>query len=89
MPIVGDVTEQTEIKKWLQDKPKMKGFFILEFTTSGNFDYAGTMARIMKNLLPSFTDYELMQIIKGIESNGQIISSFKARNYLVRRRNHI
>jgi hypothetical protein len=82
MPIVADVTELKEIKKWLSKKPRIKRFLIMEFVTSRSFEYAGTMARVIQNIVPSFTDDELLEIIEGIEKNGQIYSSFKARNYL-------
>ena len=82
MRIVADVTELTEIKKWLGGKPQIKQYFILEFITSRNFEYAGTMAHIINNMLPILTDDELVEIIDAIEKNDQIHFSFKARSYL-------
>ena len=82
MRIVSDVTKITEIKKWLGLKPRMRQYFVLEFITSMNFEYAGTMAKIVENLLPIFTDDEINKIITGIENNDQIYSSFKARTHL-------
>lgn len=83
MPIVGDVTNLSAIKKWLVEESEIKQFLIIEFLGSGNFDYAGTTAKIIQNLLPSLTDSELKQVIDGIDKNGQIISSFKARSYVL------
>jgi hypothetical protein len=82
MPIVASVTELKEIKKWLKPKPLTRQYFMLEFVTSRNFEYAGTMAHIVENMLPILTDTELLEIIDAIEKNDQISSSFKARNHL-------
>jgi len=82
MHIVADVTELKEIKKWLGSKTKIKQFLILEFITSRNFEYAGTMAHIIQNMLPTLTDKELREVIGGIEKNDQIRFSFRARSYL-------
>jgi len=83
MNIVEIITELREIKKWIRNEPVIKQFLILEFLTSNNFDYAGTMAHIINNLIPIFSDDELTEIINGIEKNDQITSSFKARRYLI------
>lgn len=83
MPLTRKVTKISEVKKWLVSQVGIKQFLISEFLTSGTFEYAGTMASIIQNLLPSFTDSELKQIIDGIDKNGQIMSSFKARTYIL------
>ena len=83
MPLVKEVTEKSEVKKWLANQASIKQFLISELLTSGDFDYAGTMARIIQNLLPSLTNSELKQIIAEIDKNGQIISSFKARSHVL------
>ena len=83
MQISEDITNIEEIKRWLGTEPKIKEFLILEFLTSNSFEYAGTMAHIMANLLPTLSDDDLLEIISGIEENGQISLSFKARSYLV------
>ena len=82
MPMVADVTDLKEIKKWLRNKPLMRQYFIIEFVTSGNFDYAGIMAHITANMLPVLTNDELQEIIDAIEKNDQINCSFKARSHL-------
>jgi len=82
MPIVADVTEFKEIKKWLRNKPRIKQYFIVEFVTSTNFEDAGTMTHIIRNMLPILTNNELQEIVDGIEENDQIYNSFKARDYL-------
>jgi hypothetical protein len=83
MNIVEIITELTEIKKWIRNEPVIKQFLILEFLTGDNFDYAGTMAHIINNLIPIFSNDELIEIIDGIAKNDQIIGSFKARRYLI------
>ena len=83
MSLASPITEITEIKKWLKIKPKILQFFIFEFEGSTNFEYAGKMAQIIENLIPLFTDEELLRIIDSIESNDQINSSFKARSHLI------
>jgi hypothetical protein len=82
MQIAAEITEVMEIKKWLKKETQIKHYFILEFITSRSFDYAGTMAHIINNMLPTVTDDELLEIIEGIEKNNQIQLSFKARTYL-------
>ena len=82
MPIVADVTELKEIKKWLRTKSRIKQYFILEFVTSRNYEYAGTMAHVIENMLPILTNNDLREIIDGVENNNQIFLSFKARNHL-------
>jgi len=83
MPIAADITELKEIKKWLGNRLLIKRYFIMEFVTSGNFEYAGTMAHIIRNVLPTLTNNELQEIFDGIESNDQIYRSFKARDDLL------
>lgn len=82
MPIVANVTELKEIKRWLRREPQIRRYFIMEFVTSNNYEHAGTMAHIIKNMLPTLTNEELLEIIDAIEKNDQINSSFKARDHL-------
>jgi len=83
MDTVAKITEMKEVKKWLRDKPLIRRSIILEFVASGSFDYAGTMAFIIRNLVPIFTDEELKRIIEAIENNDQIRYSFKARGFVI------
>jgi len=82
MSIVASVTELKEVKKWIGNEPLIKQYLLIEFTTSRNFDYAGTMAHIIRNILPVLSDDELREIVGSIEQNDQILNSFKARAYL-------
>ena len=82
MNFAADVTEIREIKKWVGKNSQIKQFFIIEFITSQSFDYAGTLARIINNLLPILVTDELLEIIDAIEENDQIQSSFKARSHI-------
>lgn len=82
MSIVADVTKSIELKKWIKKKTLIKQYFIMELITSRNFNYAGTMAHIISNILPTLTNDELREIIDAIEQNDQIQHSFKAREYL-------
>jgi hypothetical protein len=82
MDSAGYVIRFKEIKKWLNEMPDIKRFLISEFVTSRSFEYAGTMASIISDILPTFTEDELLEIISAIETNDQINSSFKARAYL-------
>jgi len=79
MPVFILITAYKDIKKWISDKPAFKEIFIREFVNSGSFNYAGITSKIICNLIPSFTDDELLEIINGIETNDQIIYSFSAR----------
>jgi len=83
MPLVIKITNYRDIKKWIENEEAMIEYFILEFINSGSFDYAGTMAHIMNNILPVISDENLLRIIDAIQTNGQISSSFKARTYLI------
>lgn len=76
------ITGLNEIKKWIKNNPEIKQYLILEFISSDSFDYAGTTAEIICNILPSLTDDELLILIKAMRENNQIISSFKARSYV-------
>jgi len=82
MPIVADVIQSKDIKKWLRNETRIRQFLVLEFTTSGSFDYAGMMARIVCSILPVLSDSELLEIVDAVEQNDQISSSFKARGDL-------
>lgn len=83
MDIIKNGIEIKEIKKWIRNEETVKKFLILEFITSNNFNYAGTMAQIIEKLLPIFSDEEIKEIVTNIKGNGQIISSFKARSSLI------
>jgi hypothetical protein len=41
------------------------------------------MARIVEQLLPVFSDQEILYIVKNIKGNSEITSSFKARSPLI------
>ena len=82
MNLAAEVTELSEIKKWVGKESPIKQYFILEFITSRSFDYAGTLARIINNMLPILTNDDLLEIINAIEKNDQIHSSFKASSHV-------
>lgn len=83
MRIVEKVTEQSHIKKWLKNQVMLRQYLLLEFVGAGSFDYAGTMAQIVVNMLPVLSEEELSEVIKAIEDNSQISNSFKAQSYLL------
>lgn len=84
MTIVSKCVELKEIKKWLAiEEERIRKFLIIEFVNSYNFDFAGTMAHIIEKLLPTFSDAEILYVVRSIKSNDQITASFKARGSLV------
>jgi len=83
IPIFITITSFKEIKMWLADKPIIKDIFITEFIDSGSFDYAGITSSIICNLIPAFSDEELLKIINGIKNNDQITGSFSARKNII------
>jgi hypothetical protein len=84
MTTVDKCVELKEIKKWIAiDQERIRKFFIIEFVNSYNFDFAGTMARIIEKLLPTFSDAEILYMVRSIKANDQISASFKARSSLV------
>lgn len=83
MTLVNKCLEFKELKKWIKGKESLRKFLIIEFTSSFNFDYAGTMAKIIEKLLPVFSDNEILEIAKNIKGNDQITGSFKARSSLI------
>lgn len=84
MTTVSKCVELKEIKKWMAiDEERIRKFFIIEFVNSYDFDFAGTMARIIEKLLPTFSDAEILYMVRSIKANDQITASFKARNSLV------
>ncbi len=82
MTIVDKCLEIKELKKWVKQEENIRQFLIVEFVNSYNFDFAGTMSKIIEKLLPVFSDDEILAMVRNIKGNDQITASFKARNSL-------
>ena len=83
MNTVSKCLQMKDVKKWLFGEERIRKFLIIEFVNSYNFDIAGTMARIIEQLLPVFSDQEILYIVHKIRGNDQILASFKARSPLI------